>query len=73
MIFKKSFSFTYSLKYHFREIDSCLPVIRKSIDFSVDLLGREETMSLGLFGSAVCGGKNCLFVFIILNIKLFNM
>lgn len=37
------------------ETDSYLPIIRKSIDFTVDLLGKQEHLSLGLFGSAVCG------------------
>lgn len=48
---------TRDMFYHLtnEEIDLCLPIIRKSIDFTVDLLGREVHMSLGLFGSAVCG------------------
>ncbi|CAI9739744.1 general transcription factor 3C polypeptide 2-like isoform X2 [Octopus vulgaris] len=43
----------YHLQSH--EIDTCLPITRKSIDFAVELGNKVEPASLGLFGSTVSG------------------
>ncbi|GAB1610646.1 uncharacterized protein LOC115223707 [Argonauta hians] len=48
---------TQDMFYHLEphEVDSCLPITQKSIDFAVELTNKVETANLGLFGSTVSG------------------